>query len=309
MGGRLDAVLLVAFGGPTRPEEIRPFLARVLAGRPVPPGRAEAVARHYEAIGGRSPLTELTVRQARALGAFLEREGPRLPVHVGMRNWTPLLDEALARMAEGGVRRALGIILAPHQTEASWERYQAAVAEARARLGPEAPEVEYAPPWFDHPRFIEAVAARVEETLALIPPGRRERARLVFTAHSVPRAMAEASPYVAQLAASARLTAERLGRSAWSVAYQSRSGRPGEPWLEPEIGEAIRALARDGAEDLVVVPVGFVVEHVEILYDLDVEARAVAGAARVGFHRAPAVNDHPAFIALLADLVREAVRG
>lgn len=303
---RLDAVLLIAFGGPTRPEEIRPFLARVLAGRPVPPERAEEVARHYEAIGGRSPLNELTLRQARALQAVLEREGPGLAVFVGMRNWSPTIDEALSAMAAGGIRRALGIILAPHQTEASWERYQAAVAEARARLGPEAPEVEYAPPWFDHPKFIEAVTAQVGEVLVRVPPDRRDRAPLIFTAHSIPQAMAEASPYVAQLRTSARLTAERLGRSSWSIAYQSRSGRPDEPWLEPDIGEVLRGLARDGAREVVVVPVGFIADHVEILYDLDVEARAVAAEAGVGFHRARAVNDHPAFIAMLADLVRAA---
>lgn len=308
MGRRLDAVLLIAFGGPTRPEEIRPFLARVLAGRPVPPERVEEVAHHYEAIGGRSPLTELILRQARALQAALDHDGRGLPVHVGMRNWTPFLDEALAAMAAAGVRRALGIILAPHQTEASWERYQVAVAEARARLGADAPEVEYAPPWFDHPRFIEAVAARADEALTEIPPERREAAPLVFTAHSVPRAMAEASPYIAQLTASARLTAERLGRRGWSIAYQSRSGRPDEPWLEPDIGEVIRGLAHDGAREVVVVPIGFVTEHVEILYDLDIEARAIAGKAGLDFHRARAVNDHPAFIAMLADLVREAAR-
>lgn len=304
MSCRPAAVLLLAFGGPTRPEEIRPFLERVLAGRPVPPERLEEVARHYEAIGGRSPLNELTRRQALALQAALEREGPGLAVFVGMRNWPPTIDEALAAIASAGIRRALGIILAPHQTEASWERYQAAVAEARARLGPEAPEVEYAPPWFDHPKFIEAVAARVGEILARLPPGRREAASLIFTAHSIPRAMAEASPYVAQLTTSARLTAERLGRSAWSIAYQSRSGRPDEPWLEPDIGEAIRDLARDGAREVVVVPVGFVADHVEVLYDLDIEAQAVAVEAGIGFHRARAVNDHPAFIAMLADLVR-----
>ena len=308
MPNSIDAVLLIAFGGPTDPHEIRPFLHNVTRGLRIPPERIEEVTHHYEAIGGRSPLNELTFRQAQGLQALLRREGPALPVYVGMRNWTPYLHETLVEMAAKGIRRALGLIMSPLQSEASWERYQRNVADACAQVGPSAPEVEYASPWFNHEGFIEAVADRAGRALGEIPAGERSHARVVFTAHSVPTAMARTAPYVSQLEEVSRLAAARLGLSRWSVAYQSRSGSPREPWLEPDVREVIRASAREGARHVVAVPIGFACDHVEILYDLGVEARAVAADAGVGFHLARAVNDHPAFICMLHDLVVRATR-
>lgn len=302
----IDGVLLIAFGGPTAPEEIRPFLQLVAAGRRIPPERLETVAGHYEQMpGGRSPLTELTLAQARALTAALAAEGRALPVAVGMRNWHPFLHETLAELGRKGLRRVLGIILSPFRSEASWERYQQDAAEARART-PGAPEVVFAPPWFAHSGFIEAAADRVRRTLDAIAPEERSATPLVFTAHSVPCAMAEASPYVADFTTAARLTAERAGHRPWSLAYQSRSGSPRDPWLEPDIVEAIKALAAGHARRMVVAPIGFVCDHVEVLYDLDVAARDAARALGVAYHRAATVNDHPAFVAMLADLVRAA---
>ncbi|HSL50023.1 MAG TPA: ferrochelatase [Candidatus Deferrimicrobiaceae bacterium] len=300
----IDSVLLIAFGGPERPEEVRPFLQIVSAGRRIPPERLEEVAHHYDLMGGGSPLNALTRRQAEGLRAALAAEGRARPVWVGMRNWHPFLHETLAEMKDRGCRKALGIILASLQTEASWSRYVEDVATAREKVGPDAPEVVYAAPWNAHPRFIEAMADRARAALDGLEPARRADARLVFTAHSVPVAMAAGSPYAAQLETAARRIAQALGRSRWSIAYQSRSGSPRDPWLEPDVGDHIRALAREGARDVVVVPVGFVCDHVEVLYDLDVEARGIAAACGVGFHRAAAANDHPAFIAMLADLVR-----
>ena len=302
----IDSVLLIAFGGPERPEDIRPFLRNVAAGRPIPAERLEEVAHHYEAIGGRSPLNTLTRRQADALRAALAARDAALPVWVGMRNWHPYLHEALAEMKDRGRRRALAVILSSLQTEASWARYVEDVAAAREKVGPDAPEVVFAPPWSDHPRFLDAMAGRARAALEAVDPARRAAARLVFTAHSVPASRAAGSPYAAQLETAARSIAARLGRAEWTLAYQSRSGSPGDPWLEPDVSEVIRALAREGARDVVVVPVGFVCDHVEVLYDLDVEARRVAEAAGVGFHRAAAPNDHPDFIAMLADLVGRA---
>ena len=222
-----------------------------------------------------------------------------------MRNWHPFLHETLAEMKDRGRRRALGIILSSLQTEASWARYVEDVAAAREKVGPDAPEVVYAPPWSDHPRFIEAMADRARAALAAIAPARRADAPLVFTAHSVPVAMAAGSPYAAQLEAAARAVAA--------------AARPADGWSRrlPEPQRlAARSVARarrrrrhpragaGGARDVVVVPVGFVCDHVEVLYDLDVEAQAVAESCGIGFHRAAAANDHPAFIAMLADLVR-----
>jgi len=300
----VDSVLLVAFGGPTARHEIRPFLEIVTRGRGIPAGRLEEVAHHYEQMpGGRSPLAELTFAQARGLEQALAQAGPALPVFVGMRNWHPFLHETLGEMAGKGARRALGIILSPLRTEASWERYMQDVAEARARVA-RAPEVGFAPAWFEYPRFVAAVADRTRTALGEIPQDTRASTPLVFTAHSVPVAMAEASPYVSDLTAAARAVARRLGHARWSVAYQSRSGSPRESWLEPDVTSVLRRLAADGERRAVVVPIGFVCDHVEVLYDLDVEARRVAAAAGLTLHRAAAVNDHPEFIAMLAELVR-----
>ena len=285
--------------------EVRPFLDNVLRGRPVPPERVDVVVHHYEVIGGRSPFNELTFRQARALEAELRSGGPALPVYVGMRNWTPYLHETLQRMADAGVRRAVGVIMAAQHTDASWGRYQRDVAAACAHIGSAAPQIDYANEWHAHPLFIEAVSARVAAALESLALERRTSAAVVFTAHSVPTAMAAASGYAEQIAEAARLVAQRAGLGRWSIAYQSRSGSPREPWLEPDICDVIRRLGREGVADVVVVPIGFVCDHVEVLYDLDIEARRAAKDASVQFLRAATVGDHPAFIRMLADVVRQ----
>ncbi len=297
-----DAVLLIAFGGPEKLADVRPFLDNVLRGRPVPHERYEEVVHHYEVIGGRSPLNELTFRQARALATLLETESRALPVYVGLRNWSPTIVETLTRLRTDGVQRALGIILAPHRTEASWERYTSAVQAGRAALGVNAPSVVWASQWFDHPLFIEAMASRTRDALAAL--GGSDRTPIIFTAHSIPLEMADASPYVRQLETSCRLVATALGVSDYTLAYQSRSGNPRDPWLEPDVNDLIRALAERGVRQAVIVPIGFVCDHVEVLYDLDVEARATAAAVGVRLERAGAANDHAAFIRMLAEVVR-----
>jgi ferrochelatase len=305
----VDSVLLIAFGGPTAPHEIRPFLEIVTRGRGISAERLEEVAQHYEQMpGGRSPLAELTFAQARGLQQVLAAAGPELPVYVGMRNWHPFLHETLAEMAGKGARRALAVILSPVRTEASWDRYMQDVAEARTRVTG-APEVGFAPPWFENSRFVAAVADRARAALREIPADAQAGTPLVFTAHSVPVAMADTSPYVSDLTAAARAVVRRLGHARWSIAYQSRSGSPRQPWLEPDIANVLRRLAADGERHAVVVPIGFVCDHVEVLYDLDVEARRVAAAAGLELHRAATVNDHPEFVAMLADLVRGAHGG
>ena len=298
-----DAVLLIAFGGPDRMEDVRPFLANVLKGRPAPPERVEAVVHHYELIGGRSPLTELTTRQAAALQALLAASGPALPVYVGMRNWHPYLADTLAAMQRAGVHRAIGMILAAQQNDAGWGRYQRDVAEAREALGDAAPAVDFAPNWHAHPLFIDAVADRARTALAALPAERRRGGQLVFTAHSIPVAMAAVSPYEGQLRIGAALVAEQLGFSSHRLAYQSRSGNPRDPWLEPDICDLVRDEAARGTRELLVVPIGFVCDHVEVLYDLDIEARQIADEVGIGFTRAETVNDHPSFIRMLAAVV------
>jgi ferrochelatase len=303
-----DSVLLIAFGGPEKPEDVRPFLEIVTAGRQIPPERIEEVAHHYEAIGGRSPLNELTRRQAEGLRRLLVREGITTPVYVGMRNWHPFLLETLAEMRDRGHRRALGIILSSFQTDASWERYVTDIAAAREKLGAGAPEVVYAPAWAEHPLFIDAMVARAADALDEVPSRKREDALLIFTAHSVPVAMASGSPYARQLEAAALVIARRLDHPRWQIAYQSRSGSPSDPWLGPDVCDVLRGAKGQGIEDAVIVPIGFVCDHVEVLYDLDVEARAVAAESGVRLYRGETANDHPAFIAMLADLVKREPR-
>jgi ferrochelatase len=301
-----DSVLLIAFGGPTAPAEIRPFLDNVSRGRNIPPERLETAAHHYEQMpGGRSPLNDLTAAQARALTTALASLGRALPVFVGMRNWRPYLHETLGEMAAAGARRALGIILSPFRVEASWERYMADVAQARART-PGAPEVVFAPPWSAQPRFIAAVTDRARAAFETVAADRRQWTPLVFTAHSVPVAMADPSPYIDDFSDAAHAVTEALAHPHWSIAYQSRSGSPRDPWLEPDILHVVESLAADGETDAVVVPIGFVCDHVEVLYDLDVEASAFARERGLTLHRAAAVNDHPEFIGMLADLVATA---
>lgn len=305
-GPRHDGVLLIAFGGPERMDDVRPFLERVLAGRPVPPERFEEVVRHYEVIGGRSPLGEITRNQARALEQALVREGPALPVAVGMRNSAPFLTDALTELRAAGARRVLGLIMAAHESPASHGRYRDAVDAALRELGDDAPAVQYTRGFHDHPGFVAANAEHVRAARARLPEAERESAELVFSAHSIPVAVAERSPYVQQLAQSAALVASALETHAHHVAYQSRSGSPRDPWLEPDINDLVRERAASGARALVVCPIGFVCDHVEVLYDLDVEAAQTARAAGIALSRARAANDHPAFIEALAQRVREA---
>jgi ferrochelatase len=304
MSAPYDAVLLVAFGGPTRPEDIRPFLDNVLRGRPVPESRYEEVVQHYIEVGGASPLNRLTTRQAEGLERLLREEGRALPVFIGMRHWHPFLGETLADMAARGLHRAVGIVLAPHPSPASREAYFRAATEAQRRVGAGAPAIDFVPPWPDHPLFIASLAARLHEALASLPEARQGAASLLFTAHSIPTAMSDASGYEASLRRTAEAVARACGRTTWRLVFQSRSGRPEEVWLEPDILEALDEEAKKGARDVVVAPVGFVSDHVEVLYDLELAARRHAAGRGLGFTRAATPGDHPAFLALLADLVR-----
>jgi len=308
MSNPYQAILLIAFGGPTSPDEIRPFLARVTKGLPIPPERLEEVAHHYEAVGGKSPLNEITFRQARALQELLAQHGRALPVYVGMRNSSPFFVDTLKRMQDGGVRKALGFILSSHRTEASWERYQRNIDDARAEVGPAAPVVDYCEGWHDHPLFIQSWVALIESAFANIAADRRYSAPLIFTAHSLPTAMAARSPYVEQLEASARWIAAKLARLQWSLAYQSRSGKPTDPWLEPDIGGELRRLAAQGRNDVIVAPIGFVCDHVEVLYDLDIEARKSAEDLNLNMVRASCPNDHPTFIRMMADVIAQKMK-
>jgi protoporphyrin/coproporphyrin ferrochelatase len=305
-----DSVLIVSFGGPQGLDDIRPFLANVLRGRRVSPERVEEVAHHYELFGGVSPITDITRRQAEGLRRRLAAAGHPLPVYVGMRNWHPLLPDTLREMHEAGARRAIGFITAAQHSYSSCQQYRENVAAARAELRREGRDVEvtFVGSWFNHPLFIAANAAHVRDAIARLPADVRSASRIVFTAHSIPVPMAASSRYEEQLRESARLVAEHIGARDWALVFQSRSGRPGDPWLEPDICDYLRRERAAGLTAAVVCPIGFVCDHVEVLYDLDVEARQEAAAAGIGLLRAPTVNDHPSFIRMLADVVAAHVR-
>jgi len=303
-----DSVLLLAYGGPEKMEDVRPFLDNILRGLPVPRERYEAVVHHYELIGGRSPLNELTARQAQGLRRQLKAEGLELPVYVGMRFAPPTIAETLDRMGREGLRRAVGIVLSPYRSGPSFDKYREAVQQAIDNAGSETvPRVEFVEPWYDHPLFAEAQADQVRLALESIPEPRRAAAALVFTAHSIPTALADRSPYVSQIEAACAAVGRLLGDRPWHLAWQSRSGDPRTPWLEPDINDFLRQLKAQGITDVVLCPIGFLSDHVEVLYDLDIEAAQTGRDLGLNLVRARSVNDHPIFLRALADLVKKKV--
>lgn len=304
-----QAVLLVAFGGPEGPEDVMPFLENVVRGRNIPRQRLLEVAEHYQHFGGRSPLNDQNRALARALEGELRSAGFELPVYLGNRNWNPYFADTLRQMGRDGVRRALALFTSPYGSYSSCRQYRENLEQARAEVGEEAPELEKVRQFFDHPGFVEAAAARTREALDRLPPDLRERATIFFSAHSIPVEMARTSPYVGQLEDSCRLVADRLGRAVWRLVFQSRSGPPHQPWLEPDILDALReAAAGGGLEAAVVVPLGFLSDHVEVLFDLDTEAREVCSELGVPFERAGTVGDHPLFVRGLRELLEERLR-
>ena len=302
---RFDAVLIISFGGPQGPDDIRPFLANVLRGRRVAPERVEEVAHHYELFGGVSPITAITERQASGLSQRLAAAGHPLPVYVGMRNWHPFLTDTLRRMHGDGVRHAIGFITAAQHSYSSCEQYRENVADARLALRASGGDVHvtYTGSWFDHPLFIKANAAHVRAARETLPPDVREHARLVCTAHSIPTSMADRCRYREQLEETARLVAAEAGMADWALVYQSRSGRPQDPWLEPDICDYVRRERERGLAAAVIAPVGFVCDHIEVLYDLDTEAAQVCRDLALPMARAQAVNDDPLFLDMMADVV------
>jgi ferrochelatase len=302
---QIDSVLFVGFGAPRKLEQVMPFLRRVVRGRNVPDERLLDVAHHYELIGG-SPYNELAFRQVVALKRRLrDVYGFRVPVYGGMRNWHPFLTQTIRCMNHARKRSAAGVILASHRSGTSLERYQQDVREAIDANGGNGPEVRYLDPWFDDPLFIHAVAARMEEGCAYVRGDWPQHVPIVFTAHSIPMSMAAASPYEEDLKASCRSVGRLLQTRNWHLAYQSRSGDGRVPWLEPDINDTLRTLSEQGYREVVVQPIGFLHDHVEVLYDLDHEAQATAADVGVTMRRTATVGDHPLFIDMLARRVLE----
>lgn len=309
MRGAYDAVLVLSFGGPEKREDVIPFLENVLRGKPVPRERLQAVAEHYYHFGGRSPINERNRELIAALSAELAARGPDLPIYWGNRNWRPFLTDAMREMRADGVSRALAFATSAFASYSGCRQYIEDIERARAAIGEGAPVVDKIRPFFNHPGFIEAMTARVRDALEKFPAAERPAVKLLYTAHSIPLAMAAGSDYAAQLREAARLINEGAGGGDWELAYQSRSGPPSQPWLEPDIGDRLRELHADGCRAVCVVPVGFLCDHMEVLYDLDTEAAGLAAELGMKMTRARTAGAHPAFVAGVRDLIAERVEG
>lgn len=305
-----DAVLLLSFGGPEGPQDVVPFLENVTRGRNIPRERLEEVGKHYFLFGGVSPINAQCRELMGALQAELRRDGPELPVYWGNRNWHPMLADTLARMADDGIRRAVAVATSAYSSYSACRQYLDDIERARAAVGERAPLVEKIPPFYNHPGFIETMAERTRDAVSRIRVEPR-RMRLVFTAHSIPTAMAATCEYEAELEEASRLVAERAAPPgvSWDLVYQSRSGPPTQPWLEPDVCDHLRALREAGVEAVVLVPIGFVADHMEVKYDLDTQAREVAAEIGLEMERALAVGAAPVFVAALRELVADHVAG
>jgi protoporphyrin/coproporphyrin ferrochelatase len=299
-----DAVLIVSFGGPEKPEDVMPFLQNVTRGRNVPRERLLEVAGHYYHFGGKSPINAQCRQLMAALRNELAAHGPALPVYWGNRNWRPLLADAVREMRDDGVRHAAAFVTAAYSSYSSCRQYRENIAAAQAEV-PGAPKIDKLPVFYNRPGFVAACVDRLREATAAFLPFEPNSVRLVVTAHSIPGSMAETSAYERQLRETARLVADGAGFERLDLAFQSRSGSPNQAWLGPDILDHLRRLHQEGVANALVAPLGFISDHLEVLYDLDVEAAALARELGITFVRAATVGTHPAFIKMIRELILE----
>ncbi|HEY8188320.1 MAG TPA: ferrochelatase, partial [Pyrinomonadaceae bacterium] len=302
-----DALLVVSFGGPEGMDDVMPFLENVLRGRNVARDRMLGVAKHYELFGGVSPINGENRKLIAALQKELDAKGPRLPIYFGNRNWHPMLADTLGKMRDDGVKNALAFVTSAYSSYSSCRQYLEDIERARESVGPDAPRVEKLRAFYNHPGFIEANVANIRAALEQIPQERRSRTQVVFTAHSIPESMAKNCDYEAQLRETSSLISERLGIKDWQLVFQSRSGPPTQSWLGPDVCDHLRELQAVGATDVVVGPVGFVSDHMEIIYDLDTQARALCQELGLNMIRAATAGTHTAFIEMIRELIMERV--
>ncbi len=306
-----DAILFVSFGGPEGPDDVMPFLENVTRGRGIPRERLLEVAEHYQHFGGVSPINGQCRELIAALRAELDKHGIDLPIYWGNRNWHPYLPDTLSEMRDAGVKSALAYVTSAYSSWSGCRQYRENIEAARAEIGDDVPQVDKIRVFYNHPDFIDASADRLREALGEIPEDRRDAARIAFTAHSVPNSMADTCDYVKQLTEACRLVAESLGISdeRWDLVYQSRSGRPQDPWLEPDIVDHLKSLHGAGVADVAVTPVGFLSDHMEVLFDLDEEAALACQEMGLNMVRAGTVGSHPQFVQMLRKLIQERLAG
>jgi ferrochelatase len=306
-----DALLVIGFGGPEKMADVLPFLENVLRGKNVPRQRMLEVAAHYTHFEGKSPLNDQMRDLIAKLRVELVAHSIDLPIYWGNRNWHPLLTDTLREMACQGIKRSLAYVASAFSSYSGCQQYLQDIERARQAVGETAPRVDKLRVFYNHPRFIAANSARLCEALESLPSARRQSAHVAFTAHSIPAAMAANCQYAAQLADACRQTARaaNISQARWQLAYQSRSGRREDPWLGPDIADHLRDLRARGTSDVIVMPIGFLSDHMEVLYDLDCEARHVADELGLSMIRASTVGTHPQFVSMVRELVEERLSG
>lgn len=300
-----DAVLLVSFGGPEAMSDVIPFLENVLRGRNVPAERMAEVARHYEQFGGISPINEQNRKLIAAIEDSFKSHGLDLPVYWGNRNWHPMLADTLAKMANDGVKNALAFVTSAYGSYSSCRQYLENIDDACAKAGQSAPAIDKLRLYFNHPGFVEANAANQIDALSRLSGDATKPAKVLFSAHSIPVSMAENCLYAEQLKETAALVASKTGITDWEIVYQSRSGPPSQPWLEPDVLDRLKALAQEGITDVLIHPIGFISDHMEVIFDLDTEARKLCDNLGLNMVRAATVGTHPAFVEMIRQLVLE----
>jgi protoporphyrin/coproporphyrin ferrochelatase len=304
-----DAILMVSFGGPEGRDDVIPFLENVLRGKNVPRERLLAVAEHYYHFDGVSPINAQNRALIAALEGALVAHDIDLPIYWGNRNWYPLLTDTMQQMKQDGVQHALTFFTSAYSSYSGCRQYLEDIARAQESVGKNAPQVSLLRKFYNHPGFIHPNVEHVQAALAQIPAERRAAAQVVFTAHSIPLTMARNSMYEAQLRETCRLVAQRAGIADWKLVYQSRSGSPHQPWLEPDILEHLRTLKAEGSTDVVIAPIGFISDHMEVLYDLDTEAQQLGQEIGLNIVRAATVGTHPQFIDMICELIIERMTG
>lgn len=305
-----DALLVVSFGGPEGHDDVIPFLENVLRGRNVPRERMLAVAEHYYHFDGKSPINQQTRELIAAIKNELLQHGPNLPVYWGNRNWHPILADTLRQMKNDGIKRALAFVTSAYSSYSGCRQYREDIARAQAQVGEGAPQIDKLRVFFNHPGFLEATEDRLKEALAQVPAGARHNLQIVYVAHSVPMSMANSSDYVKQLEEVCRLASAAVRVTNDVLVYQSRSGAPGQPWLEPDILDHLRQVkAKNLASAAVIAPISFISDHMEVLYDLDIEAKQLCDELALPMARAKTVGIHPKFIAMIRELILERTEG
>jgi ferrochelatase len=300
---KYDAIFVVSFGGPEKNEDVIPYLENVLRGKNVPRERLEEVAEHYYKFNGKSPINDQNLALISALSTQLKSKGINLPIYFGNRNWHPMIQDTLAEMHRAGVRHALGFVTSIFSSYSGCRQYRENIQQAIHSLQGNSPTVDKIRVFYNHPHYIEAVTSRINEAIA-DRQLKAEETHIVFCAHSIPSSMASRCAYERQFHESSRLTASGFPYS-WSLAYQSRSGPPSQPWLEPDVSDVLAELPSKGIKNVLCVPIGFISDHMEVMYDLDIEAKQTAGELGLNFTRVKSVGTHPVFVKMVAELIEE----